>query len=96
MAVGFWSSGSDTGDVEVFPVTYNPTANTWDVSNYNSANADILLEDTTNPTSGHPMRQIFIGQVDKDHGAALSAYRTQGSGTTFRGAVMNNFEITNS
>ena len=59
-------------------LSYNPTANTWDVSNYNSANADILLEDTTNPTSGHPMRQIFIGQVDKDHGAALSAYRTQG------------------
>jgi hypothetical protein len=96
MGVGFWSSGSNTGDVEVFPVYYNSSANTWDVSKYNSSDSDIVLEDTTNPTTGHSMRQPFIGQVDKDHGAALSAYRTQGAGTAFRGVVMNNFEITNS
>lgn len=97
MATGFWNSGtSHTGDIEVFPVTYNPTANTWDVSNYNSANSDILLQDTTNPSSGHPTRQVFIGQVDKDNGVAIATLRTQGSGTAFRGAVMNNFEITNS
>ena len=92
----FWDSGSSTGDMEVFPVYYNSSSNTWNVSKYNSSDSDIVLEDTTNPTSGHPMRQPFIGQVDKDHGAAISAYRTQGAGTAFRGVVMNNFEITNS
>lgn len=96
MGVSFWESGSSTGDVEVFPVYYNSSANTWDVSKYNSSDSDIVLEDSTNPTSGHPMRQIFIGQADEDHGAAMSAYRSMGAGPAFRGAVMNNFEITNS
>ena len=96
LGTAFWSSGSSTGDVQVFPVYYDSSANTWDVSKFDSSDSDIVLEDASNPTSGHSMRQIFVGQVDTDHGIALSAFRTQGIGTQFRGVAMNNFEITNS
>ena len=96
MGVSFWSSGARSGETVVFPVVYNPTANTWDVSKFDGSDSFMVLEDLTNPTSGHSNRQPFIGQADKDNGCVITSQRTMGAGTPFRGAVMNNFEIENS
>ena len=97
IGTSFWNSGTaHTGDMEVFPATYDPDANTWDVSKYNTSDSVIVIQDPTNPSSGHPTRQVFVGQADKDNGVALATQRTQGAGTAVRGARMNKFEIDNS
>lgn len=94
LGVGFWNSGTDTGDFMLFPAVYNPTANTWDVSEFNTANAQIIINDPSNPTSGRSLKAPLIAQADKDNGAVISALRTSAN-TSFRGVTQNSFTITN-
>tara|TARA_R100001509_G_scaffold164776_1_gene143604 strand:- start:543 stop:1895 length:1353 start_codon:yes stop_codon:yes gene_type:complete len=93
---GFFNSGSNTGDIDIFPAVYNPTANTWDVSKFNTTDSKIIIEDPSNPTSSNPLRgATVIGQIDKDNGAILTSLVTRGD-TSFRGTVANTFTTTNS
>ena len=96
MSGGFFNSGSNTGDVDIFPAVYDPSANTWDVSKFDTTDSKIIIEDPSNPTSSNPLRGAnLIGQVDKDNGAIITSLVTRGD-TSFRGAVANTFTTTNS
>jgi hypothetical protein len=96
MSGGFFNSGSNTGDVDIFPAVYNPSANTWDVSKFDTTDSKIIIEDPSNPTSSNPLRgATSIVQEDKDNGAILTSLITRGN-TSFRGSVANTFTTTNS
>lgn len=93
---GFFNSGGNTGDVDIFPADYNPSANTWDVSKFDTSDSKIIIQDPSNPTSGNALRGAnVIGQVDADNGAILMCLVTRGN-TSFRGTVANTFTTTNS
>ena len=95
LAGGLFNSGSDTGDFILFPAVYNPTANTWDVSKFDTADSKIVLQDPSNPTSSDSYRGYnIIAQLDKDNGAMLTAMITRGN-TSFRGTIANTFTTTN-
>jgi hypothetical protein len=96
MSGGFFNSGSNTGDMDIFPAVYDPSANTWDVSKFDTTDSKIIIEDPSNPTSGNPFRgENLIVQEDKDNGAILTSLVTRGN-TSFRGTVANTFTTTNS
>ena len=96
LAGGLFNSGSDTGDFILFPAVYNPTANTWDVSKFDTSDSKVVLQDPSNPTSSDPYRGYnIIGQLDKDNGAMLTPMITRGN-TSFRGTIANTFTTTNS
>ena len=96
MSGGFFNSGSNTGDMDIFPAVYDPSANTWDVSKFDTTDSKIIIEDPSNPTSGNPFRgDNLIVQEDKDNGAILTSLVTRGN-TSFRGTVANTFTTTNS
>jgi hypothetical protein len=93
---GFFNSGANTGDTDIFPADYDPSANTWNVSKFDTTDSKIIIEDPSNPTSGNPLRgSNVIGQVDADNGAILTLLVTRGD-TSFRGTVANTFTTTNS
>jgi hypothetical protein len=96
LAGGLFNSGSDTGDFILFPAVYNPAANTWDVSKFDTADSKVVLVDPSNPTSSDPYRGYnLIAQLDKDNGAMLTAMVTKAN-TSFRGTIANTFTTTNS
>jgi hypothetical protein len=96
MSGGFFNSGSNTGDMDIFPAVYDPSANTWDVSKFDTTDSKIIIEDPSNPTLGNPFRgENLIVQEDKDNGAILTSLVTRGN-TSFRGTVANTFTTTNS
>ncbi len=95
LGVGLWSSGTNTGDFILFPAFYDPDTNTWDVTEYNTANSDIIIEDPSNPSGGRSLNTPFIGLEDNDNGAVVSIMRTMGN-NNFRGVTQNTFTITNS
>jgi len=95
MCVGLWESSVRSGEVIVFPAVYDPVANTWDVSKFDTADSDLVIDDPSNPTASRPIVAPMIGQVDTDNGAIVTCLRTLGN-TSFRGVSMNNFEIENS
>lgn len=94
MCVGLWDSGVRSGECVVFPVYYDPSTNLWNVSKFDGADSDIVLDDPSNPTSGRNVVAPLIGQTDTGNGALVTCLRTAGN-TSFRGVSMNNFEITN-
>ena len=95
MAGGFFNSGVNTGDMDIFPAVYNPSANTWDVSKFDTTNSKIIIEDPSNPTSSNALKGYnIIAQIDKDNGAILVSLITRGN-TSFRGTVANTFTTTN-
>ena len=92
---GLFSSGSDTGDFILFPATYNPSTNTWDVSKFDTSDSKVVLQDPSNPTTSDSYRGYnLITQVDKDNGAMLTAMITRAN-TSFRGTIANTFTTTN-
>ena len=96
LAGGLFNSGSDTGDFILFPATYNASANTWDVSKFDTSDSKVVLQDPSNPTSSDSYRGYnIIGQLDKDNGAMLTPMITRGN-TSFRGTIANTFTTTNS
>ena len=96
LAGGLFTSGSDTGDFILFPATYNASANTWDVSKFDTSDSKVVLQDPSNPTSSDSYRGYnIIGQLDKDNGAMLTAMITRAN-TSFRGTIANTFTTTNS
>lgn len=96
LAGGLFNSGSDTGDFILFPATYDASANTWDVSKFDTADSKVVLVDPSNPTSSDPYRGYnLIAQLDKDNGAMLTAMITRAN-TSFRGTIANTFTTTNS
>ncbi len=95
ISAALWNSGSESGDVHVFPAYYNLSTNTWDVSKFDTADSKIILEDESNPSSGAPINCLFVGQADTQNGAVVGSARTLGN-TSFRGVRQNNFTITTS
>jgi hypothetical protein len=96
LAGGLFNSGSDTGDFILFPATYDASANTWDVSKFDTADSKVVLVDPSNPTSSDPYRGYnLIAQLDKDNGAMLTPMITRAN-TSFRGTIANTFTTTNS
>ena len=95
LAGGLFSSGADTSDFILFPATYDASANTWDVSKFDTASSKVVLVDPSNPTTSDSYRGYnLITQVDKDNGAMLTAMITRAN-TSFRGTIANTFTTTN-
>ena len=95
LAGGLFNSGADTSDFILFPATYDASANTWDVSKFDTASSKVVLVDPSNPTTSDSYRGYnLITQVDKDNGAMLTAMITRAN-TSFRGTIANTFITTN-
>lgn len=77
----------------VFPIEYDKDANTFDLTEFNGANSEDVLLDTSNTTgTGGVQGRLFIGQQDNENGAAMGVQRDLVG--TFRGVKGNSFEIT--
>jgi len=93
MVTGFFNSGVNTADVIVFPIFYDFDTNTWDVSKFDTADSEIVIEDPGTPSNNGRALKPYIGLADKDNGAVISIiFRGDG---TFRGVIQNNFTTTN-
>ena len=77
----------------VFPVDYDKSANTFDLTEFNGANSEDVLLDTSNTTgTGGIQDRAFIGQQDSENGTMMGVQRDLVG--TFRGIKGNSFEMT--
>lgn len=93
ICAGFWNSGANSGDAMLFPAFYDFDTNTWDVSKFDTADSEIVIEDPGTPSNSSRVLKPYIGLADKDNGAVITiTFRADG---TFRGVTQNNFTTTN-
>lgn len=87
------NSSSAPKKVNVFPIEYDKDANTFDLTDFNGADSEDVLLDTSNTSgTGGIQDRAFIGQQDSENGVAMGVQRDLVG--TFRGVKGNSFEIT--
>ena len=81
-----------TAKFNVFPVNYDASTNTFDTSEFNTANSlDVLTDSGTTTTFSGGLYSTLIGRQNDEYGAVVVDYRD--SVGTFRGIRANTFQM---